>query len=346
MKTLCLLFGMYLCQAGQCATEKPTVALISFMDETGGQVTSVSPGEYQEQIVADGHDSRDESTEEDGKKVSTSSSRTHYKTLLPKKIRYEAGGYKLPDNAGSLASGIASDILVASQKYHVLNRLPLEVEKWEKQRKVDRLVDDAPPSVWKALKSAGADYLLRGTLIDFRANESSGTAYGVTLRQVHTSLTLKLALINTTTSEIIASKTGTEKIVFGIPDGMTRVDDVYDPNKVMQKAIENSMKKLLQDSKSGEKNELANNQEKCPDVEVYIDSNPQGASVEFNGEYYGSTPCAIALPARIGELIISTTQGEWRRSITPKEGLKVSARLSTRHVPEKGEPSSINIIKL
>ncbi|MEG0587993.1 MAG: PEGA domain-containing protein [Akkermansia sp.] len=334
MKILYLLFGLFLSQVAHCTVEKPTVALIPFMNETGGQVISVAPGEYQEKIVDDGNDSIDEEMEEDGKRVSTSHSRKSFRTLLSKKIRYEAEGCKLPDNACIIASSIASDILISSQKYHVLNRLPLEVEKWEKQRKADRLVDDMPLSAWKSLRSVGADYLLTGTLIDFRVSEFSGTAYGVTIRQVHTDLTLKLALINTSTSEIVASKIETEKTIFNIPDGMTKVGNIYNPNQVIQKAIVSAMGKIFQDLEQEKKNELANDT-KHPNVEIYVDSIPQGASVEFNGKYYGSTPCSIALPILSGELIISTTQGEWKRTITPHEGLKLSAVLSTRNVPKK-----------
>lgn len=318
-----------------------SIAVFPCLNETGGQVTSIAGGEYKEKIVPVGSTYRQEEFTEDGKLVKADEYRTIYDTQVARTVKYEDGGMKIPDSAISYATGYMQSQLSHVQGIKLLNRLPGEAEQATgKRRGVDRLVNDSPPSFWNALKNAGAQYALFSSITDFQVLQTASSAYGVALRQAYSRVAVRLTLVDTTDSHIIASSSTEGEQRFNLPDGMVMNQHLFDYKPPLKQAIDAAVREIADElcARNNAPSLSAESAEPVCNVTIY--STPSGADVNFRGAYIGTTPCQVELPVVGGEIIIATSQSEWRRNIQPKEGMEINATLTTRLAPQKKKKTS------
>ena len=84
----------------------------------------------------------------------------------------------------------------------------------------------------------------------------------------------------------------------------------------------------------------------APMVDVQVTSTPEGADVEFNGNFVGNTPCTISVPAETGVISISAPGYEkWAKRIKPSSNLKIAPKLKEKkEAPAPMTPPAKDII--
>lgn len=329
------------------AEEEISVGIIPCIDKSGGQVTSIAAGQYSENYVKTGSVSDSYSTVEDGKKLNHDERHDIYEIQVPKKVQYERGAYRLPDNAAEALTASVCRGVCANPSLTLITNLPIEVQQWatrriennylpseQEGRRTDSLIDEAPKSEWSVLTSSGAQFLLVPEILSFEINEKVSQGYGVERRVVEKQMMVAAYLINTQSRQIVSSETKTVRRRKELPQGTLRDDSIYSVQDLIEEAGNSIVHSLFTINTA---TRLRKNAEctarKSKSVEICVISTPQGASVDFLGKYYGTTPCRIEVPVQTAELIIKTSQGEWRRMITPYQGMEIKATLSSRRAP-------------
>lgn len=316
--TTCSMLAAMLLGAAQAQEtgDKPIIAVPAFSNQTNGHVTRVAPGSYTSTVKRAAKEQLD---------VDTNADNSRYIENLT--VEYAPGEWRLPAIAGEIAADAANNAIAATRRFRILSRSEPAIQAAEKELAYQSSGSSDSSSLLSALKSMNAKYLMRGRINRFRVDETTAFAYGVNRRQVITSISLDLNIIDVQTMEIIAGESMQERIVLRIPHGVTNMTSIYDWEAIMRKAISTCVPKFLAklNISSGAPDELEHS---APMVEVSINSAPEGADVEFNGDFVGNTPCTVSIPSVPGMLSISAAGYEpWRKRIKPNAGLKIAPRL-------------------
>ncbi len=354
IRQISLLAGGFLCltpaytqttDAGTPPAQKPMVAVPLFVNGTGEHMTRIAPGKYKEKNVRVGTDSRHELSEEDGKRVNTSSTRDVYEKQLERLVEYAPGEYALPDAASTVAADAATDAIVRSGHFRILARSTPVLELLNNERAFAGTGTAASAeSAFQSLVDMGATYVLYGSINNFRINENKGEAYNVRRWQVTTTVNLDLKLVDVSSNEIVASRNMTTKSVLNIPEGMSQVDSMYDWEAALRAAVTAAMPDFLKDIDAGFA--AQNGTPVVETITLQVNSTPAGADIDFNGNFVGNTPATVTVPNRSGTLTL-TLEGykPWSRKLVPTEGMSINPTLGKYgDAPTPIQPE-INIIK-
>lgn len=305
MKLIKILFLTLLVNAFSVtlAEEKPVMAVPLFINKTEGHVTRIAPGEYQEQIMPNG--SKD--------------------TLL--KHGYAPGEWTLPDVASDVATDACTNALSSTHRFRILTRSTPALKMIDGERLFLATGGGAEATkAFQTLLELNTKYLLLGRINRFRVDETKGVAYGVRRWQVVTSVSLDLQLINVNSQEIVAGREMSSRIVTNIPEGVSSVTGIYDWESALRTAVNQSVSEFAASIQDGVLAESG--REVVDKVNLKVLSTPVGADVEYDGVFYGNTPCVISVPAKPGLLSITASGYEpWEKRVVPREKMNIAPLL-------------------
>lgn len=284
------------------AAERPVVAVPLFSNKTAGNVTHGNDG---------------------GGMVGVSTSASRHP-------EYTSGEWKLPDVAREVATDACTDALAATHEFRILARTTPSLEMIDCEN-LFHGGGGAPEAAvaFQALMQTNAQYLLIGRINRFRVDETRGESYGVRRWQVVTSISMDLQLINVKSQEIVAGREMSKRSVVNIPEGVTSTSGMYDWEKVLREAVKLAVPEFIDYAKKGMT--LESSPSAAEQVEVNVTSTPAGADVEFDGVFYGNTPCRILLPAKMGVLTISAGGYEpWQKRLVPNGKMNIAPVLKKR----------------
>lgn len=292
------------------AQDRPVMAVPLFSNRTAGNVTRVAPGVYQEERMSDGS-----------------------KDVL-RKIEYAPGEWNLPDVANEVATDACTNALAATHKFRILTRTTPALKMIDGERVFQGLGGGTEATkAFQTLIELNAKYLLLGRINRFRVDETKGVAYGVRRWQVVTSISMDLQLINVNSQEVIAGREMSKRIVMNIPEGVSTITGIYDWEAVLREAVGQAVPEFINSVQEGVSAEAG--QSIVEKVNVNVSSTPAGADVEFDGVFYGNTPCQVSLPAKPGLLSI-TAQGytPWEKRLVPSEKMNIAPVLQKQETPQ------------
>lgn len=301
--------------------EKPIVAVPLFVNKTAGHVTRVAPGVYEDKVKPAAIYTLDADTEDPKHRY------------VDRKVEYAAGEWKLPDIAAEVATDATTSAVASMGKWRVLSRSTptLKMIDSEALFQGTGAVKEAASS-FAALKQMDASYLLLGRINRFRVDETKGVAYGVRRWQVVTSISMDLQLIDVNTSEIVAGRQMSERIVMRVPEGVESITGIYDWEEALRAAVSKAVPAFMASVQSGSTPDVI--QAAAPSVTLEVNSTPAGADVEFNGTFLGNTPCNVSLPAVPGVLSITAAGYEpWAKRLTPNSSMKINPTLQKTQTP-------------
>lgn len=303
--------------------DKPIIAVPLFSNRTKSQTKRIAPGTYTSKAKYEATVRLD---------VDANAENSRYIDKL--NVEYADGEWQLPDDAAELATDAATSAIVSTGRFRVLSRSTPALKSVDSELLYQATAGTtAATHVFSTLKDCNAKYLLLGRLNRFRVDKTEGTAYGVRRCQIITSVSVDMQLIDVDTMEIIAGENTQERVVMRIPEGVTDITAIYDWEPVMREAISRCVPKFLSKlNVSTASPDVVTHA--APMIDVNVNSFPEGADVEFNGNFVGNTPCSISLPATTGVITISAPGYEkWSKQIRPAAGLKISPRLREEQAP-------------
>ena len=316
MKTIKAIIMMVLLGMGSVtfAQDKPVMAVPLFSNKTAGHVTRVAPGVYQEERLSDGS-----------------------KDAL-RKIEYAPGEWTLPEVANEVATDACTNALTATHRFRILTRSTPAVKMIDVERAFQGTgAGTEATKAFQTLIELNAKYLLLGRINRFRVDETKAVAYGVRRWQVVTSISMDLQLINVNSQEIIAGREMSKRIVMSIPESVTTITGIYDWEAVLREAVSQAVPEFINSVQTGVSAEAG--QEVVDKVTVNVASTPAGADVEFDGVYYGNTPCQVDLPAKPGMLSISAAGYEpWEKRLVPNNKMNIAPVLRKQEKPAPALP--------
>lgn len=316
-------------------TQKPIIAVPLFTNKTTTQTSRIAPGKYKSKAKYEATVRLD---------VDANAKNSRY--IEEMDVEYADGEWQLPDEASEIATDAATSAIVSTRQFRVLSRSTPAMQAVEDEINTQGTTGSvAANQVFSSLKSCNAKYLLLGRLNRFRVDRTEAVAYGIKRRQIVTSVSVDMQLVDVNTMDIIAGETATERIVVRLPQGVTTHTAVYDWEPVLREAISRCVPKFLgkMTVSSAAPDEL---ETAAPMVDVQVTSTPEGADVEFNGNFVGNTPCTISVPAEAGVITISAPGYEkWAKRIKPSSNLKIAPKLKEKkEAPAPMTPPAKDII--
>lgn len=303
--------------------EKPIIAVPLFSNRTKTQTKRIAPGSYTSKAKYEATVRLD---------VDANAENSRYIDKM--QVEYADGEWQLPDEAAEMATDATTSAIVSTGRFHVLSRSTPALQSVDSELLYQATNGStAATQVFSTLQDCNAKYLLLGRLNRFRVDKTEGVAYGVKRCQIITSVSVDMQLIDVNTMQVIASENSQERIVMRIPEGVTNLTGIYDWESVMREAISRCVPKFLSKiaTTPGTQDTV---EPAAPMVDVSVTSTPDGADIEFNGNFVGNTPCTITLPATTGVITISAPGYEtWRKQIRPAAGLKIAPKLQEKKAP-------------
>ena len=240
-----------------------------------------------------------------------------------------ANGTKaLPEEAKEIATDAATSAVANTRRFRVLSRSTPTLKTVDSEILFQGTSGSLEATqMFSSLKSCNAKYLLLGRLNQYRFDTTEGYAYGVKRKMIVTTISVDMQLIDVNTMEIIAGETAQEQFSMRIPEGTTTITSIHNWEPVLRKAVSNCVPKFLNRIivSSSAPDEVEGAEATIP---VNINSVPEGADVEFNGNFMGNTPCSIELPSSVGVLSISAPGYEtWHKKIRPAANMNIAPKL-------------------
>ncbi len=236
------------------------------------------------------------------------------------------GVVQLPDVAVEVASNALKTALANSGMFRVIDYSPLV------EREINNKMVKESRDGYRETSSTGVAYLLTGSINNYRVRRETRTVYGVTYNRREVSISIDVKLLDLD-QNIIASMPMTKKLTRNIPEGVETEGTDDDWEEPLRMAIDSSMPEFLSgiNISPDAKGKGSNLSSKTPMVTFEVKSNPEGADVEFNGEFKGNTPCSVTAPAVPGKLKISFAgYVPWEKTVTPSKTLRITPTLQKK----------------
>ena len=315
--------------SGASNNPKPLIAVPEFENRTGGYAIRVVPGKYDEKNVRVGSDSTHESEVVDGKRIDKSSQRDVYQRMHDRIVQYAPGEWQLPLNASAIAADVVSEKLTAAGQFRILNRSALGQKQIDSERGV-ALTTGGVDALMKTCKDLKAKYLVTGAISNFRVDERSTEAYGVTRKLVSTRVSLDLRVVDVETGEVVFQSSPRKIVELQIPEGVTQITDIYDWESVLRTAIEQASGDLINGLAKG----IGGNAAVAEIVTIHVESTPSGADILVDGDFVGNTPADIKIAKSKHALRIEKQSYQsWERNISAIDGMKVAPTLEKVSAP-------------
>ena len=221
-----------------------------------------------------------------------------------------------------IAVEILSALLAEQQAFKVVERAHVDAIINEIGFAYSGLVDQEKTAI-SVGRLLGANLICLGSILDYTINTVATNLYGVPVKtQVHT-ITVLAKFINVETGVIEFSKLTTAEEKF-LEAGPIKLGLAGIEKRLLRKALKEFTEAA---TKHFQEKGLIPGERKL--VQVEFDSDPQGASVEIDGIYIGSTPFTYGLEEDKVYMVRITYPGyaPWEMKIKVFEGLRVYAVL-------------------
>ena len=235
-------------------------------------------------------------------------------------------GQYLP-KIGESAAEILSVLLVQTNQFKVVERDKLRAILQEQGLAGSGLVDNGQSAI-QIGKLLGADLLITGSIVAYREHSVEFHGYGLNTKKILTEMTVSIKVLDVTSGQIVLAS------LFG--DQVEKEDSGFlktsggDPSRIL-------LTKVLQSTVNHLTKEIGTAKSTAATVEVSFISNPEGADLEINAVYYGSTPLKLQLNPGLHRVRISLAgYVPWEKTINAYEGLEVQVTLE-RKVEQKKE---------
>ena len=231
---------------------------------------------------------------------------------------------EIENTAGELISTLLSN----KSNIQVVERSKLKNIVKEQKFTTSGLVNQQETAI-KLGKLLGAEYIVTGSLMTLNINETTFDGYEVETSKVDVSLNSNIKVLNVNT-------------------GVIEQGNIYEASKSYQgetkysldsaAAVRSLLNEISRDfvsdfdglGDSGQKDEKK--------IKVEFISDPEGASIEVDGIYMGSTPTEIPLTSGVHSVKISMGgYNSWEKKVNVFEGLKVNAVLGEKQEKDEGE---------
>ncbi len=227
-------------------------------------------------------------------------------------------GKTLPE-IGDTSTEVFSTLLVQSGMFEVVERAKLRTILTEQGLSMSGLVDSEKSSI-KVGKLLGVDYLISGSIVSYDQRTASFKGYNVETEKVITEMTASIKVLNISTSKIEYA------FLPSAQDEALKTDSFSSTTTSLERTL---LTKILKAATEELVQKLEAKKPAKPEkVMVKFSSIPDGADIEIDNVYYGSTPATIPLVAGIHQVKISLAGYKpWMKRIDAFEGLNVKATL-------------------
>lgn len=224
------------------------------------------------------------------------------------------------------AAEILSVLLVQTGKFNLVERDKLAAVMQEQGLTGSGLVDNSQTAI-QIGRLLGAEYIITGSIVSYGQREAVFNGYGIQTRKTITEMTTSVKVLNVTSGKIEAASLFSDTV----EQGDTGYLKTYDDNltrTLLTRVLRSAVNQLVET--------MAPEKESTETVRVTFLSTPEGADVEINGVYYGSTPLTLQLNPGIHQVTISlAAYNPWAKKINAYDGLEVKATLEKKPLLEK-----------
>lgn len=229
-------------------------------------------------------------------------------------------GRRIP-NIESTASEYISTLLSNKSNLQVVERKKLASIRKEQGLSQSGIIDNQNTAIQLG-KLLGAEYLITGSLINLNVNETQFEGYGIKTTKVEISLSTNIKVLNVNTGVIEAGNIYNASNTY---QGESEYS--LDGNGAVRYLVEKIARNFVNELNLGEEGQ----KEELKKIKVEFSSDPEGASIEVDGIYMGSTPAEIPIEEGIHNIIISMGgYTNWNKKVNVYEGLKVNAVLGEK----------------
>lgn len=228
-------------------------------------------------------------------------------------------GRRIP-NIESTTSEYISTLLSNKNGLQVVERKKLASIMREQGLSQSGIIDNQNTAIQLG-KLLGAEYLITGSLINLNVNETQFEGYGIETSKVEITLSTNIKVLNVNTGVIEA---GNIYNVSNIYQGESEYS--LDGNGAVRSLVEKIARNFVSELSLGE-----GNQKELEKFKVEFSSEPEGASIEVDGIYMGSTPATIPIEEGIHNITISMGgYTSWKKKVNVYDGLNVNAVLGEK----------------
>ncbi len=229
-------------------------------------------------------------------------------------------GRRIPDIERT-ASEYISTLLSNKSGLQVVERRKLASIMTEQGLSQSGIIDNQNTAIQLG-KLLGAEYLITGSLINLNVNETQFEGYGIETTKVEISLSTNIKVLNVNTGVIEAGN------IYNVSNTYQGESEYsLDGNGAVRSLVEKIARNFVNELNLGEGNET----EELEKFKVKFSSDPEGASVEVDGIYMGSTPAEIPIEEGIHNITISMGgYTSWKKKVNVYDGLKVNAVLGEK----------------
>lgn len=224
-------------------------------------------------------------------------------------------------NIESTTSEYISTLLSNKNNLQVVERKKLASIMKEQGLSQSGIIDNQNTAIQLG-KLLGAEYLITGSLINLNINETQFEGYGIETSKVEITLSANIKVLNVNTGVIEAGNIYNSTNTY---QGESEYS--LDGNGAVRKLIENISRNFVNELSLGQGNQT----EKLEKYKIEFSSEPEGASIEVDGIYMGSTPAKIPIEEGIHNITISMGGYiKWDKKVNVYDGLKVNAVLGEK----------------
>lgn len=226
-------------------------------------------------------------------------------------------------DVGRSASEVLSVLLVQTGRFNVVERDKLKAIITEHGLVGSGLVD-LNESAIQVGRLLGADFIITGSVVSFGERIVQFKGYGLDTKKTIGEMTVSVKALNVTSGKIEFASLYTSEVDDG-STGALQTDRTDMTRQLLTHTLQSATNQLVE-SITLEKEAL-----KTETVGISFVSFPDGAEVEINGVYYGSTPLSIQVRPGVHEVTVSLAGfNSWTKRINAYEGLEVRAVLEER----------------
>lgn len=225
------------------------------------------------------------------------------------------------------AAEILSVLLVQTNRFNVVERDKLRAILQEQGLTGSGLVDNSQSAI-QIGRLLGADLLITGSIVSYHEQRVEFHGYGLNTKKILTEMTISIKVLDVNSGKIVLASLFSDQVEQG-DTGFLKTSSSNIPRPLLTKVLQSTVNHLTE--------EIGPKKETATTVGVSFISHPEGADIEINEVYYGSTPLKLQLNPGLHKVRISLAEfNPWEKTINAYEGLEVKVTLE-RKTAEKEE---------
>lgn len=225
------------------------------------------------------------------------------------------------------AAEILSVLLVQTNRFNVVERDKLRAILQEQGLTGSGLVDNSQSAI-QIGRLLGADLLITGSIVSYHEQRVEFHGYGLNTKKILTEMTISIKVLDVNSGKIVLASLFSDQVEQG-DTGFLKTSSSNITRPLLTKVLQSTVNHLTE--------EIGPKKETATTVGVSFISHPEGADIEINEVYYGSTPLKLQLNPGLHKVRISLAEfNPWEKTINAYEGLEVKVTLE-RKTAEKEE---------